>query len=499
MALNQSFYLSLITILATVFYVAFAAITQNIIMLSAPIGALLLIVSIKLPRLIGYMFILSSINFLGFFNPETIFHIPGAFKFIDLLYAGLLLVYIIDVLHKKDRTKLISHSAKVIPVIGISLLILVAVQIIITTIRFELPMLSSIKVGRNYLYFFFLFYLIRFFNTERLQRQLISFVFLISLIQFSLLILQQLGINPAASTLIRTLEIGESSVTRVYIPGYFYSLLTLATCLAFLCSSIKYKRNIIFFVLIFTAIASILLSYTRTYWVSAALVFLLCFFLSDKNNKTSRLIYTLMAAVPIIIFLSAFNFSSNLLERFLSIFSDIASGDGNFIYRFTENPRRIEAFLNYPLLGPGFVHSDYAAQLFNFTVNTSGKSDEAIQRALLLQTNDSGLITLLVSFGVIGVLGVLYKIYNILAIYKRSKSYVSSASRTVILGSVSFIIATWMTCATTYGFTYPDGLVSLTIALYFIYSTCALSRHSRSNNNPLGFRLLPNTNSLQTP
>ena len=92
-------------------------------------------------------------------------------------------------------------------------------------------------------------------------------------------------------------------------------------------------------------------------------------------------------------------------------------------------------------------------------------SDLQIERALILQTNDSGLITLLVNFGSLGVAWVAYKLFVLLQLFRYQIATVSSPIQFNV-ACLAFIFSIWATCVTTYGFTYPNGIVALALALF---------------------------------
>ncbi|MDA0130015.1 hypothetical protein OH458_18225 [Vibrio sp. MarTm2] len=267
------------------------------------------------------------------------------------------------------------------------------------------------------------------------------------------------------NTLITTLEGG---VTRVYIPAYFYALLTMLVTLALFISDSLPKYRSIFLVLLTTSAISILLSYTRTYWIASLLGVLMIYIYSNRDSQRKLINYVVVTSIiltPIILYQGG----DFIIYRIGSIFSEVGSHEGNFVYRFSENPQRLEAFFDNPIFGPGFVHSSYAAQLFNFVIDESGLSEAQIERALLLQTNDSGLITLLVSFGLVGCLWVLMKL---LVLHRMYRSVLDDnlyrPAKAVQLGVLAFIFSVWLTCITTYGFTYPDGIVALVLSLFFM-------------------------------
>jgi len=297
--------------------------------------------------------------------------------------------------------------------------------------------------------------------------QLVNFIFSICFVQFVMMILQMSGVFSTVSTRISELTANDgSAITRVYLPAYFYASIAffIALCLKITKSDFLNSRwlNTI---LVISAL-SILLSYTRTYWM-ATLIGVFLVYLTSSIAIKKQLIKKLMIIVVLISPVLLYSGGGFIMERFESVFTEEGSDEGNFIFRFTENPQRLQAFADNPIMGPGFVHSSFAANIFNFVIDEKHLSESQIERALILQTNDSGLITLLVSFGLLGGVWVIFKLYVLLRLYQHeARNYEVNVHLGIMQGAVVFVFSIWLTCITTYGFTYPDGIVALALALY---------------------------------
>ena len=425
---------------------------------------------------VAYLFILSSVNFVGFLDPEEFIHIPGAFKFTDLLFLLLCFIYCIDIVKNHDEFIPRIKASYPINALVYLFICMVILQIVVTAIRFDVSFISTIKVSRGYFYLLFYFYLLRFFNKQQVFIGLAKLIIVMCIAQFVFLVLQIMGADIGSNTKIIDLAVNESSVTRVYIDAYFYVLgLFSVSLLLLLGLDKKINKNNLIFIVSITSL-TILLSYTRTYWIAMVLIIMMSLFFT--THKIKRTLYKSLSAISIVIFPFFLFVGTSIVERIASIFEDIGSDDGNFIYRFSENPQRLQAFLDYPLLGPGFVHYDYAANIFNFFLQRRGLTETQIKRVLHLQTNDSGLITWLVSFGSIGVIWVFalcWVLYRIQA--KRFQLVDSNQKASLLQGNVFFIFAIWLTCTTTYGFSFPDGVVALSVSLYFIAFTLTNKRN----------------------
>lgn len=417
----------------------------------------------------AYVFIASNVKFLGFISPESFLRLPGIFKFNDIIFLFIVGIYLIHTLQHGIKFPKHSKPARYIAYLITFFASLVIVQILFTALKFDLPIISTIKVGRGYLYILFYFYLLRFFTTPNDLINLFKFISFMCFIQFIMMLLQISGVDLGTSTIIRELDSNSGGVTRVYIPAYFLTLLTLFISTSLLLSNATPTLRTFLKVAMVISFLSITLSYTRTYWIAMVIGMSIIYLYSERNVKHKIGLYAFVFAVILlpVILLQTDVF---IIDRIMSIFNDIGSDEGNFIYRFSENPQRLEAFVDHPIMGPGFVHSSFAATLFNFVIDEHGLSESQIERALLLQTNDSGLITLLVSFGLLGVFWVLAKLIILFKLFSESKG-IDRDERSIIIAILAFISTVWLTCTTTYGFTYPDGIVSLALSL-FVMTYC---------------------------
>ena len=116
----------------------------------------------------------------------------------------------------------------------------------------------------------------------------------------------------------------------------------------------------------------------------------------------------------------------------------------------------------HPVVGVGLVHPNYAPDIFNFWTLNKPK------RASILQTNDSGIITWLVTFGGIGIAWVLWMLGYL---FLTTKGVIGKEKKEtgVIVGIASYIWCVWLTSLTTTGFTFSRGVIVFSVLLY-LYS-----------------------------
>lgn len=434
------------------------------------------------PKILGYIFILATVDFVGFIDPEKFIRLPGLFKFRDLLYIMMMSILLIDGLRKGWHRWPSNKLSRGCYMLIWGFLALTFVQLILTTLRFNLPLISSLKIAREFFYIAVFFYFARFFSQYNDINELLKFISYICVTQFISMLLQIFGIDIGSISRVDQLLVGDNYVTRVYIPAYFYALAAACYCCIVLLTS-QPKNKLYIAIILIASLSSVILSYTRTYWVSLLICLILLMLLLQKKYviKLMRIFFvSLVLVFPIVLFQSA----SILTERFSTIINEVGDDEGNFIYRFSENPQRLEAFMDYPFIGPGFIHPDFAPKILGFVIDETGKSEAQIQRALMLQTNDSGLITLLVSFGLLGAIWAIAQILVVIKIAQTIKYY-GQVIYFPYIGIAAFVVATWLTCVTTYGFTYYDGTVAMAVALYLL-STVAKTILQKDFNEKVG-------------
>ncbi|MDF4536559.1 hypothetical protein P3491_45370, partial [Vibrio parahaemolyticus] len=176
------------------------------------------------------IFILSTVEFVGFINPEEFIRLPGVFKFRDLLFLMMMTMVISDsILKGWYRIKLDYFSIRIKFIVW-SILGLVFFQLIFTSLRFDLPFISSLKIAREFLYVAAFFFFIRFFPDYKDTIRLLKFISYICVIQFVSMIMQIIGFDIGSTSRVDQLLVGGEYVTRVYIPAYFYALAAACYC-----------------------------------------------------------------------------------------------------------------------------------------------------------------------------------------------------------------------------------------------------------------------------
>ncbi|MBN1354201.1 MAG: O-antigen ligase family protein [Candidatus Omnitrophica bacterium] len=457
--------------IALALIMAFVGIKDIYMALALCLGLMYIFLVLNRPLIHFYLFILTSIYFFGCINPEEFIRMPGAFKFTDIMFV---LTILICALKKGGIVKTASYSKGVLQQYHLKRIIwlvisLAAFQILFTSFKFNLPIISCFKVGRSYLYFFTAIFAMKFFNNKTDEIRILKFIFTVAVIQSALVFLQNIFGNLAIFqyTKIIAQEIGEGEVTRVYAPASYYIIASFSLSLWMLFFKDKtLPKSVLLFVLAIT-LPAILLSYNRTFWICTTLIVIMPSVLI-KGTRLIKYGFSIACAMIIAFAIIAFFQNNRAISFFITragtISQEVTTYSGNFAVRFEENKRRLELINEYPILGPGFVHADYAATLFNF------KTTDPRERAALLQTNDSGMITWLVSFGALGVVWVVYLLGYLFRLTQKTIAMKHIKSG-IIIGLTAYVWAAWLTSITTTGFTYTRGVVAFSVFVYLLFST----------------------------
>ena len=441
---------------------------RGTLLLGGLAGVAYIVVILKQPLIHFFFLVLASVSFFGYLNPQEHLHLPGFFKIDDIMLCLVGLLFCLKVYESGCQLnyKNLESSSEGKKYLY-AILILTLVQLIITSFKYSLPIISSVKTGRVYLYFFIAIWLLQNFKSEKHITAIVRFILILGVLQSILTILQYLfpGHSFLGYTKVMQLNVGADHVTRVYAPAAYYvnASFILSFWLLYFKNYRFFSRNILVMIAAICC-CSMILSFQRTTWVLAILSVLLPLVVLNIEQIFRYLFAGIYVIGIVFVFLNLWNpdLIDKMGTRALSIYTETVNYEGNFAVRFEENTKRIDVIKSNIIFGPGFVHPDYAPYIFGF--------HEVEGRRASLQTNDSGILTLLSAFGLIGVFWVL----GILKlVYKRAKIALKGNDKNMALkvGVASFVWSTWLTSLTTTGFTFSRGIIVFAV---FMFLTDAL-------------------------
>ncbi|UJS17896.1 MAG: O-antigen ligase family protein [Candidatus Jettenia sp.] len=433
--------------------------------LALSIGAGFLYIGLvfKKPIYHVYFLLLTSVRFLGYIDPEEFVRIPNAFKLIDVLLVISFLLYFIKHPDSVENNK----NNEIVTKIFIFILFATIFQIIFTSIRFQLPFINCFKSGRNYLCFFTGLFVLKLFDTDHDRQRILRFIFIIAVIQSILVILQNIFGNYRflGYTRIIDQEIGNASVMRVYLPSDIYVLASFSLAFWMLFFRDKVFESWILLTISFLTGFAILLSFTRSYWICLALILALPLLVVHGIQSVKHI--TLLLFIAVFLFTIILFSNRTILtvkNRITSISDEVGNYTGNFAYRFEENKKRMDIIKQHLIIGPGFVHADDAPKLFDF------RTLKKPERASILQTNDSGILTWLLSFGILGMIWLSYVLY-FLFIKTRKMVIVKHNQVGIVVGIMAFVWSLWISSITTTGFTFTKGVICFSTVMYLFAGT----------------------------
>lgn len=375
------------------------------------LGAAYIYAVFRWPHLALIAALVFLIDGLGFINAQTFFRIRGVFQLKDLIFLSLFLPLLLNKKWQR-RAESILHDCRRLLIPIVAILVLTALQMVRTSLQYDLPLNTCIIAGRHYWYYAF-FPLAAIYLDDLHKRDVTYTLFLLvisalaTIVIVQTLILVQGGELFLADTIqVQRYGRGSLSLARIYPPGE--PALVLGFALAFwgrALTNVTRKRVSNTVVVSLCALA-ILLVNSRMRWIHTLLVVLIPLaFLWPHIPRAAR---RLGAATCILVLgvVSIFGWAdrrdsylSGIGERAVSAWTDFRDKKGSWEYRLEDNQFRFELIREHPLFGLGFVHPDYA---WRFGAGEVVKQTDVLSYKRGVTSTDSGIVDLLVHFGAVG-------------------------------------------------------------------------------------------------
>jgi len=413
------------------------------------IGVAYMFFLFRWPHLVLIAGVVIIFDGLGFIDPDAFLRAPGLFKLKDLVFLSFFLPLLFNERwHKRVRFVFRYARNLIIPILII--LFLATLQMLRTSLQYDLPLNTCIMAGRHYWYYAFVLLTAVYLDTS-VKRTLVFRLFLVVISALaSVVILQTIVIEQGGQLFLAdTIQVqpgqwGILNFFRIYIPGEPTLVLgfSMAFWGVFLCKSAREKFG--YAALALLCALAILLVNSRMRWVHAILTVMIpAFFLGPHILKAGRRLICVSALLAFIL-LPMFVLSglgedlvSGIGSRAFSAWTDFRGKTGTWEYRIEDSRFRIGLIKKHPLFGVGFVHIDYAG-LFGAT---GLPEDEQTFPSQGISTTDSGIIALLVDFGAIGVLWAMWYFITVLGFCSKMLRSPKSGS----LGWISIPLIGYMT------------------------------------------------------
>jgi hypothetical protein len=357
---------------------------------------------LKHPEIALFICFLVIIEFYSMMDQDFL-RIPHLFRIRDLFFISTFIPVLLGIFRKREDVKTIWNRPMSWCILLIQALFLV--QVLYTKIRFPEESFNSIfRIGRKYMYYAFYFpALYVFLDRKRFERFMKLMVF--SAIVFSFIFVAQFvagaSVRIIPHALISSQVLQGFQVTRIYARGRTAGAFIFQLYLMFLVFKPKHGeqlKNI--FVATLTGIQN-MLTFGRAHIfgiVSGSFFGILCAFRKFKTKNIIKIIVLIACLICTetvvirIFFPGKMSLSGAIYARMKSTYNTLVNVEGTIGYRIQDSYGRIELIKKNPVFGIGFVHDE--SNVFWKTKTQS--------YTMTVRTSDSGIITLLLDFGLIG-------------------------------------------------------------------------------------------------
>lgn len=392
------------------------------------LGVAYIYVLCRWPHLALIAGVLVIFDGVGFINPDASFRIPGAFKLKDLIFLSLFLPLLLNGKWQK-RAGVIFHDYRLLllPILGI--LALTALQIVRTSLEYDLPLKTCIMASREYWYYAFLPLATIYIADLQKQKITYSLFLLVISVLAGIVVIQTVVLFQggklflANNIQIQPKQWGRLNLLRIYLPGE--PALVLGFALSFwgmLLEKVTRTKLMYAGIAIICAVA-ILLVNSRMRWFHALLIVLIpMVFLRSHVPKPGRGLGVLMCAVVLFVVLASGwtdrrnDYLSGIMANAISAWDDFTGKKGSWGGRLEDSRFRVKLIVEHPLFGLGLVHPDYA---WRFGGAGEIKIDERVSYTQGVTSADSGIVDLLINFGTIGALWAGWYLIKVLGLCSR--------------------------------------------------------------------------------
>ena len=319
--------------------------------------------------------------------------------------VGLILLFLTILVLSSRRVKVVDVSLTTLKrgviVFFVFFLIASAIDLTVNNVAFS----SVIKVFRNWLCLAMLWF-VKYFKEHEVKKVLWAILY-ISV--FTSLIFCVEYITGLEITGARRIDVG--TTTRASIP-WIHALLAYTLLL----SNYYTRKGVIKWSCIAIILTNVLLSASRSYFMTYLLVAIFVLFVVDKKINLKKIFYMVMAIFAVIV---VFTTDNNLNKRFNDAQVDVnslnrenATVEGNFSFRvllLTERMQYLNTKTQYVIFGIGSVQeADLKQKLFRIGLRKRHKKSGGVTQ---IDTGDIAWAVLFLRFGYVGTAIYVFLIY----------------------------------------------------------------------------------------
>jgi hypothetical protein len=442
------------------------------------LGAAYIYAVFRWPHLALIATLVVIVDGLGFISVDFV-RVPGVFRLKDLMFLSLFLPLFFNRKWQR-RAERIFHDCRILVFPILVILVLTTLQMVRTSFEYDLPLVSCINAGRHYWYYAYVPLTAIYLDTSY-KRESVFRISMVVIAALASVVIIQTAIYAAFKIRLvsDSVQFGEANFGnmkffRLYLEGE--PLLVLGFALAFWgLSRRKSTRETVGYAAMASLCAlAILFVNSRMRWAHSLLVVLIPMFALGPHIRRAggQVRYRLLILVLVLISLFVLTFHSNLfvsgiVERGVSAWTDFGEKKGTWEYRLEDNQFRIELIREHPFFGLGFVYVDYAPRF------GAGEVVDLDRRPSLQQgvspgvtSPDSGLVSLLVSFGAIGAIWAMWYLVSILRFcFKVMTSAEIGVLHWMSIAVIGYMTAGVLTFVTLSIFTMPGDIIGHSFVL----------------------------------
>lgn len=431
---------------------------------------------LRRPEIALFVVVLSANDFFSLIS-EDIFRLPGVFRLKDLLFIIPCFVLFLQILQRKIilRRSLFSRTIWLIT-------FFVILEVFLTMLVQQQGFNFTIRTGRRYLYYLLYFPLVYLINDDRKFKRFLSLILGATVI-FSLLMIAQNILGDSYILFRFASSVGEQKiageyVTRTYVAGASLALIGFYFYFFRILLEKKYGwLNLC--VLILTFFSGVYLKFGRAnlFGAAAGLIFSV-FIMLNMRLRIRAFLVTLIFGIMLFSSFQIIRLGSGKavpnpvtlsFKSLLSGADDLRNKTGTFEFRLKDSAERIDLIKKHPIAGVGFVHPS------SKIINSRGVWAEII-------TGDSGIITLLLDFGIFGIF---WLFALTLVFFRKVKklffSVADSGRRSLVIALFAYYFSRLFSFLTLGEFVFQQGIVTLAMVL-FILNYIEVNQNGSINN-----------------
>ena len=425
------------------------------------------IILVRFPEIALFLTILVVFDCFSMIS-ENALRLPFLFRLRDVMLISMFFPFLAGVYKRDERIKNVFRSPIAKAILCISFIVLF--QLLLTKIRFPQESVNSmVRMGRKYLYYCLFFPALYILQDKIKQRRFLK-ISISAIVIFAVLYIIQffagssIVLFPYGRVSLQNLS-GES-VNRLYIAGAGLVTFLFQVLLMIILFGEQKRKKIMIFLLMLFGLQTVL-TFGRAHILGVIVGTLFALVLS-REKKLFKKVVLAVSFFTIITFFFSMGFAvvfpekRNPVEvigsRIVSTFDAVVNKTDTFGGRLEDSAGRIDLLKRHSIVGIGFLHDE--ADMWGYNKGTIARS---------FRTGDSGILSLLMDFGLFGFSVLLFLSFLFLkramTLYRRLDSVYS---RALVLGIVSYYFGRLFSFITLADFVTYGGIVVITLSLVIL-------------------------------